>query len=260
MHTSAAEQKTLEEAYRTGYAGFRKDEFFIQTIKDEIANRISQFCAPPAELLDVGCGNGEFLSIAKGMGYHCLGIDISEESRALCERRDLSALAEDFVTYDFGKKFDIVTMWDVMEHLRMPSSFIHKSFKILNQNGVLLLKIPTFGRLNFSILKLFPRRSPVLLSAPDHIQYYSEKSLSTLLGSCGFSEIYWLQNKRFRNARPVGTVKRKIARTVRRLIGELAGNKNAYLIAVKGKLGNPINLKLISKHEILHVETGAIPN
>lgn len=249
MHTTADQQNAIESLYQTGYAGFRVDDFFVQTVKKEITDRISKFMPLPADLLDVGCGNGEFLRVAQDMKYNCLGIDISKESQALCKKRNVESLAEDFVNYDFGKPFDIITMWDVMEHLREPKRFVNKAFSILQEQGILLLKIPTFGDLNFTYLRVSPTSSRYLLGAPGHIQYYSELSISTLLKEAGFSGVYWMESQKFRTRRPTTSLKRKIARGLQKVASRTAKNQNFYMIATKGTIGQDINPDLYRRFE-----------
>ena len=113
LQSTAEEQKVIEQVYSIEYAGFRNDDFFNKTIRYELQNRIGKMSPPPASLLDVGCGNGEFLSSATDFGYRCLGIDISTGGVQLALARVLNARNANFLDENFAEHFSLITMWDV---------------------------------------------------------------------------------------------------------------------------------------------------
>lgn len=244
MPTTTEEQRRIEKGYGHSYVGFRTDDVFNRIVGNEIKTRLSVLAPPPCSLLDVGCGAGEFLAIASRHSYDCLGIDVSTDGVEIAKQKGLNAKAIDFLTHRFDQTFHVITMWDVMEHLRTPQEFLCRAAELLDDDGVLVLKIPGFGLLNFTILKWFPSRSGVLLGAPDHIQYFNPKSLGRLLGRCGFKNAIWYPDRQFRSKPPKASFKRKVSRLVQRTVGKVAGNQNLYLFATKRELPKDISSRL----------------
>lgn len=244
MPTTNDEQRLIETGYGHSYVGFRKDEVFNRIVGNELKTRLSVVAPPPCSLLDVGCGAGEFLAIASEYSYDCLGVDVSKDGVEIARQKGLNAEAFDFLTHRFERSFSVITMWDVMEHLRCPREFLIRAAELLDDDGVLVLKIPGFGRLNFSILRWLPSRSSVLLGAPDHIQYFTPQSIGRLLGRCGFRNAIWYPNVKFRSKPPKASIKRKISRIAQRNIAKISGNQNFYLFATKHQLSDDTYVKL----------------
>lgn len=231
MPTNNEEQQRIEKIYSSTYSGFRIDPFFNNVVEREFDQRIERLAPSTGKLLDVGCGNGEFLMLATRRGYDAMGVDISADGVGIARNKGLNAHHLNFLNHSFDEKFSLITMWDVMEHLRQPDLFLRKSLELLSEQGFLLLKIPSFGALNFPFLRLFPRSSSVLLGAPDHIQYYSNQSIAALLSRVGFRHVIWFESRKFRTKPPTNSLKRKLSRGIQTTFARLASNHNIYLCA-----------------------------
>ena len=230
MPTTEIQQQFIEQNYDVEYVGFWRDPFFTKKIEETLTNEIHIQVAPPASVLDVGCGNGEFMKIATEYGYQIEGVDVSEQAISLCHQNGLKARVGNFLTLDFNQ-YDLITMWDVVEHLRNPASFIQRAKEILKPNGVLLLKIPGFNRLTFFPIQIWHRLAVNLLSAPNHVQYFTPKSLTILLNRCGFTDIDWMSSRNFRSVPATNSLKKKTARTFVKTVKQLSGDRNLYLVA-----------------------------
>lgn len=186
----------------------------------------------PADVLDVGCGSGDFMAAACEAGYSVQGIDVSEASAAICQSKGLKAVSGDYLTYDFGQKFDVITMWDVIEHLRNPGAFLIRSRELLKPGGVLFGKVPGFGDVSVGLSKRMPRMAGALLGAPSHVQYFDEESLRSLLSRLRF-DVHWLPAlaDEMRSRRTGGPLKRRVARSVARSIKRVSGDRNLQFIA-----------------------------
>lgn len=250
LPTTESEQREIEKIYGQTYAGFRKDEYYNRVVADEIRRRLGLLAPPPGPLLDVGCGNGEFLAVAAEQGYDCLGVDVSADGVAIARGKGLRAEAVDFLTHPFPDRYRIITMWDVMEHLQQPQAFVLRAGELLATDGVLVLKIPAFGGLNFGVLKLFPARATVLLGAPDHVQYFTRQSVSRLLARSGFATAGWFPSQKFRTKPPTRSPLRKLSRLVQRCVGRFSGNSNLYLVASR----QPLAAELASRIDFQQVE------
>ncbi|MES2444556.1 MAG: class I SAM-dependent methyltransferase [Pseudomonadota bacterium] len=232
MVTSAAARSVIEDTfYHHHYAGYRDDPLFRAAIRNTIGNHIKPRVREGASLLDVGCGAGDLLEAAVELGFEGRGIDISEASAERCRTRGLDAVSGDFLTYDFGRKFDVITMWDVMEHLRDPAAFLARVHDLLEPGGMYFAKVPGFGELSVGIAKAVPRAAGLLIDAPDHIQYFDRESLGRLAARMGF-DADWLTLPRGARALPKGgSLKRRVTRFVGHAIRRASGDASLYLAA-----------------------------
>ena len=231
LSTTAKERQAVETGmYTHDYKGYRPDPKFVDTATRVTRTDFLPRVAPPARLLDVGCGAGEFMSIAKGFGSDVEGIDISEASAEICRSRGLDARAGDFVTEPFDGKYDLITMWDVVEHLREPVAFFDRTRSLLSERGILFTKIPGFGDLSVGLSNFWPRTAGTLLGAPSHVQYFDRESLSALFSRTGF-EAEWLPGGGARSKVGGGSMKRKLARKAKKLVSRISGDSNFYVIA-----------------------------
>lgn len=231
-HTSVAEQEAINgKVYHDHYEGYREDPLFRQSIRDTITGLIAPRVAPGGSLLDMGCGAGALLEAATELGYKAQGIDISPSSARICRDRGLDAATGDFLAYDFGQRFDAITLWDVMEHLREPAEFMARAHELLNPGGYVFAKVPGYGALSVGLSKRVPRMSRMLLNAPGHVQYFNAGSLGALAERMGFS-VEWMPGlAAMRTKSTGGTIKRRVGRYVARTIRDVSGDANLYLAA-----------------------------
>ncbi len=230
----------IEANYKTDYPGFRIDEYFSSVVLAELRTRLRPFLPPGSRLLDVGCGNGEFLVAAAKSEIICEGIDVSSDGVQIAQSKGMKATAADFLTHSFEHRFDCVTFWDVAEHLESPFDFLCRAAGLLRDNGVVIVKVPAYGSLNFHLLSFFRGLGGVLLNAPGHMQFYTQGSLECLLGRAGFREIVWLPNISFRSKRPSNSFRKGLGRQVRNYVGKAAGNCNYYVVAAKEPISGEI--------------------
>lgn len=233
LPTTADIQSRIEKKYASHYTGFRVDAFFVRRITDELRHRLGPAMGKAGKILDVGCGNGEFIQAAQQEGHECVGIDVSKAAVELCTRKGFDAVEGDFLSHSFAKKFDLITLWDVMEHLRHPRRFAERAASLISTTGSLVLKIPSPGTLNFQLLRAFPARGGTLLGAPGHVQYFTEGSLSELLALAGFKHLLWFDSERFRMPDRTTNPRKYLARGLKSVIGRAAKNRTLYVFASK---------------------------
>lgn len=145
---------------------------------------VQRFAGSRGRLLDVGAGNGEFLSLAAQAGFDAVGLEPGAEGAALAGRRAPNArvVVTGLMEADLAPhSFEIVTAWDVFEHLIDPRSAVARISEWLAPGGHFLLQVPNGASLTARILG---RRWPLLLR--EHLSYFDGQSLRRLLEPAGF--------------------------------------------------------------------------
>ncbi len=177
------------EALEAAYESMRDDAYVdeayhrIRTLERGIRLLHRYAGREPAALLDVGCSAGLFLEVALRHGWDAWGVEpsrwLSDRARQRVGERVLTATLERAPLE--GRRFDAVTMWDVLEHVRDPQSFIGAARRLLRPSGLLIVNVPARDTL---IAAGLGQRWPLLL--PEHLFYFSRDALRHLLEHCGF--------------------------------------------------------------------------
>ena len=95
------------------------------------------------DLIDIGSGTGVFpySLMNQNISITCLEPDINL-SKHLSKNLRLNIIRKDFYQINFKKKYDVVTLNKVLEHVQNPFMFMHKVYKILKKNGIVYLEVP----------------------------------------------------------------------------------------------------------------------
>lgn len=219
------------DLYHGEYAGFRADPVFAEFVRGFVHRELSPRIAPDAHILDVGCGNGEFLRAAIEAGFGAEGYDISEAAVAHCRGLGLKARHGDFLTLDFERRFDLITLWDVLEHLTDPRATLARCRALLAPGGILFLKTPGTGALSVNLARIIPRLAGALLSTPAHIQFFQPAAVKQLLERAGFSGVTFVPPAPTRAPTTGGPLRRRIARRAVSTIHTLSEDRGIFAFA-----------------------------
>ena len=151
-------------------------------------------------LLDVGCGLGYFVKrVANVPGWEAYGYEISPEAVAFA--RDTLGLSNVFCgkveTSDLARgSFDIITLWDVIEHIPEPDPLLSYLCTLLKDDGMLCLHTPN-ASIQVPKAKLKRRlrgmrRGLHYLEATDHINIYKPATLRRVLSRNGFRTVRFI--------------------------------------------------------------------
>jgi len=132
------------------------------------------------DLLDVGCFCGFFLDLASKKGFNVAGIEPSRWASEIVIKMGYPIYGSTLDDIS-NKKFDVITMWDVIEHLPDPLGEILKVRKNLKKNGIIAVSTPDIE--NF-LVKLLGDRHPFFVRM--HITLFTPKNLNLLLTIAGF--------------------------------------------------------------------------
>lgn len=171
-------------AYKTAATAqeIRKGNNVLKLARHRLRLRFIRRFKPSGSLLDVGAGWGHFLLAAREAGYTVLGVELDEQP-FLYATQDLGlpVLREDFFKFSSDQRFDIITLWDVLEHIDDPRSFLLNCARLQEPGGLLVLQVP---QINSVVARLAGRKWKML--GLDHVNYFSPKTLRLLLHACGY--------------------------------------------------------------------------
>ncbi len=134
-------------------------------------------------LLDIGAATGYFMKIAIDAGYKVTGIDISAVASEKGKKNGLNIFPGTIETfYSRSKKFNVITLLDVLEHVEDPRRHIKLCAKMLDKDGIIVINTPDSGS---PFARLLGKRWHLIVP-PEHIYYFNRKSLIKLLDEEGF--------------------------------------------------------------------------
>ena len=150
------------------------------------------------KLLEIGCASGHFLNCAKQHSFKTYGIEINPKMAEKARMQGHSVYCENFITAQLDKKFDVIYMGHVLEHMTNPNMAVRKARQLLNKDGLLLIDVPGYVNSSFykpllllnKIVKL-PRffKMPGVWK-PYHLWEFNKKSLNNLIESNEMQVLY----------------------------------------------------------------------
>lgn len=139
------------------------------------------------KLLDHGCSNGQFLACAKKRGWDVYGTEYAEECIVACAQQEIKVYPSDNLPSDFfSNQFDVITSFEVIEHINNPNDQLKLIIKVLRQGGVFYFTTPNFNSLSRYLLK----EKWNVISYPEHLSYYTTATIHSLLIKYGFTKKY----------------------------------------------------------------------
>ncbi|EQA36939.1 putative methionine biosynthesis protein MetW [Leptospira inadai serovar Lyme str. 10] len=163
--------------------------------KDFITSFLTE---PNGKILDVGCGLGFFIKMLQDERpeWEAFGYEISKSAVKFARKRNGLKNVRSGIVQASGlpkESFDIITLWDVLEHIPKPQDLLTYLFTLLKPGGFLFIQTPNFP------VQLLKAKLKVLvkgmvsdghyLEAKDHINDYSEETIKLLSKQCGFSSV-----------------------------------------------------------------------
>ncbi len=164
--------------------GIRKNNIFLPR-KEIIENALLRCGKSLADslLIDIGCATGQFLSVIEGHAKSITGVEAAPQLADIARESNPSAeiipkpLEEAELPDNY---FDVVTLWEVLEHAFDPKVFVGIVSRILKPNGLLFVSVPNIE--GFDIQILWDKGNA--FSAPSHLNYFRKSTVHYLFERC----------------------------------------------------------------------------
>lgn len=186
-------ERALEEVYSGtsdsyNYADFLAERAYATKRANRCIELIQRFSgtSTPGRLLDVGCGFGFYLQVARRHGWDAVGVEPAKPvAEFASEQLGLQVIASDFEHAELEPPFDVIMFHHVLEHLRHPKQALCKANHLLRYGGLLLLSVPNAASL------------PARLAGQEwvwfgelHLYHFTPITICRLLELCGFKPIH----------------------------------------------------------------------
>lgn len=135
-------------------------------------------------LLDYGCGTGHFLSYCNDSGWNVFGIEPDVKARGLAILNKLNAYPDktSFAKKHEGKKFDVITLWHVLEHITDLTETLEFFRTSLKDKGRLVIAVPNHK----SYDACYYSKDWAAYDVPRHLYHFDKTSLEYLMNQFGF--------------------------------------------------------------------------
>jgi ubiquinone/menaquinone biosynthesis C-methylase UbiE len=134
-------------------------------------------------LLDMGCGTGDFLQVAQQAGWQVQGIEPNEKAQKIAASKGATLISGTPAAAD--QTFDAITLWHVLEHLPNLELQIKVLKRILKPTGTLLIAVPNYKSFDAGYYKQFWAAYDV----PRHLWHFSKTSIDRLVEQEGMKVV-----------------------------------------------------------------------
>jgi len=158
---------------------FEKAYHFVRRISlKKKLKLINSFSSEENRLLDVGCGTGDFLQIAKQNKWTVFGIEPNDDARKRANMKTSNSVykTEELLKFK-AQSFDIITLWHVLEHLPKLEEHLSVLKSLLKPSGILIIAVPNYKSYDAKYYKEFW----AAYDAPRHLWHFSQSSISKLV-------------------------------------------------------------------------------
>ena len=177
----------LKEYYPESYYLESSNDGLSSSLASKLRNDSrGQIIVPGGKLLDVGCGNGNFLTRLNGYGLEVLGIEPSIHGYNLCKSKRLSVMNTFLEDANLpNNTFDVITLNHVLEHTPDPKATLLHIKRLLKPSGTAIIQVPNLMSLAF----LVSHEYYINLDLPRHLFSFTRQTLEAYAKSVGLKTI-----------------------------------------------------------------------
>jgi len=174
---------------RSAYSDYELDKPLIVRNMRKLLSFIRRE-KPSGTLIDVGCAFGYFVELAQSSGYNARGFDPSpyaaDKARTLVGKRRIDEGTISDMRYR-KESADIITLFDVFEHLKNPLADMKRLASFLKPDGLILIATGDTGSFAARVMK----RRWTFYIPPQHIFFFDRQNVTTLLDRAGLVPVAW---------------------------------------------------------------------
>ena len=170
--------------YYNGYG--RNDYLSPITIKryHELLDKMEVF-RKTNRILDVGCGIGYFLEVAIERGWEVYGTEYTDKALEICSKKGINMMQGKLDSANYEQEFfDVITSFEVIEHINNPNQEIQHFQRILRKGGLVYITTPNFN----SLLRYRLKEQYNVITYPEHLSYYTPYTLNKLFSLNGLKK------------------------------------------------------------------------
>ena len=178
-------EKEIIDIYANYPVGYNTDSIINNTRVTELLIHFERF-RRTNRILDVGCGPGLFLIEAKKRGWEVFGTEFTDEQIKYLNDKGIQTFQGKLASDSFEKEsFDIIISSEVIEHINNPLEEMSLFNSFLRRGGVAYITTPNFNAIERFLLK----GKYNIIHYPEHLCYYTPKTINLLLEKCGFEKM-----------------------------------------------------------------------
>lgn len=126
-------------------------------------------------ILDVGCGRGWFLAQALKRGWKVYGTEYSKTAVRICQETGINIKEGVLDATNFDTEmFDVITSFEVIEHINNPNEELKEIYKLLRTGGLFYCTTPNFN----SLMRYYLKADYNVIGYPEHLSYYTKSTLN----------------------------------------------------------------------------------
>ena len=148
-------------------------QFFTLKKKLKLINKFSE----KGHVLDFGCGIGSFLKICKSGGWQTTGVEPNAKARNIAEKIAKSRIMPNVNHLESKTKFEIITLWHVLEHLTNLNELINEFRQKLTKNGKLIVAVPNHKSYDQIVYK----EHWAAYDVPRHLYHFDQFSMKAIM-------------------------------------------------------------------------------
>lgn len=156
-------------------------------LRNRVKSILRKVAVQKGKLLDVGCATGDFLyAFQANSHWEVMGLEIVPEAASVAREKGLAIIEKDLEEANLAHStFDVITLWDVLEHMPNPAKVLQIGYDLLKPGGMLVLKCPDPAGREASLFK----QSWIGYEAPQHLFGFPKMVLINKLKEVGFTQV-----------------------------------------------------------------------
>ncbi len=136
-------------------------------------------------ILDIGCGDGHFLAVAKSKGWEVYGTEFTDEAVQIGTAKGIHVHNGRIQSWSDSGNFDVITSFEVLEHINDGQEHVSKINSLLRRGGLFYFTTPNFNSLSRRVLG----GKWKIIEYPEHLCYYTADSAYRLLTASGMQRL-----------------------------------------------------------------------